>query len=142
MNIPLLIAIIAVPILVGITVIFFIFRNVNKKYCRHFVNVVETAKQRPQAIRNIILKGNERDKDIIVRELISIDNVERAEIIRFGKTVTQLQLSAVSADKKAQFHVELSKYHDQELNRETWAISDFYRMTNEKGGGKRGQETS
>jgi len=114
-----MVLIIFIPIVIGGTVLWLIFRNINRKYCELFTKFIEAARNSPDGIKALIKFGDDTEKREIVERLASMENITKVEILKAGKKLSQVRLKAVSKNVERMYLVELSS------DDTGWGITQF-----------------
>jgi len=107
-----------IPIVIGATIIFLVFKRVNKKYIFLFNKLGKIAQTSPDNLLPLI-KGDENKKKEIIKKLALIDIIIKINIIRTGKMETQLSLKAESTKK------DYLDYFIRLGNNEDWTINEI-----------------
>lgn len=94
MNLPFIIAVVFVPLVAGAVVFLLVFRRVHRKYLATFQKLVEVAREQPADVRQL-LSGTEKEKNAVVAAMQGIERVRKVEIIKAGRELTTLYLTAL-----------------------------------------------
>jgi len=119
MNIFAMVLIIFIPMIIGGVVLWLIFRNVNRKYCDLFIKIIETAREKPDAVCALVNGGNEQEKRGVVAQIAAIENVAKIEILKAGKKRSQVHIRSKTLEGEKKYFIELSS------DGTNWGISQF-----------------
>lgn len=113
-----------VPLILGGLIIWAVFRNINRKYCGFFDQMISVAATNPSQLRRIIA-GDAARQAGIASKLSLLKKTVKTEIVKVGKQRTQLNLHATGhSGATEKFHVvmEMQIMPDQSRN---WQITEF-----------------
>lgn len=94
LNLPFIIAVVLVPLVAGAAVFLLVFRRVHRKYLTTFQKLVDVAREQPAEVRRL-LSGTEKEKNAVVAAMQGIERVRKVEIIKAGRELTTLYLTAL-----------------------------------------------
>jgi hypothetical protein len=127
MNTTILIALLILPFLAGALFLGFFFRRVNRKYRELFEKLCAVSRQKPLELQQHLARHCE-DSEQIVEILGRVLRIHKVEILKAGRSSTQLQL-LVDMNRSAgvqQLFVSLSKNQEDE-----WAINSVTKISSE-----------
>ncbi len=107
-----------IPIAIGATIIYLVFKKVNKKYVFLFDKLSKIAQTNPESLA-VLIKGENNKKNDIIKKLSNIATISKIDIIKTGKIETQLSLKAESTKKGyLEYFIRLS-------NTDDWTIDEI-----------------
>jgi len=119
MTILTMVLIIFVPIIIGGVVLWLVFRNVNRKYCDLFIKIIETAREKPDAVYALVNGGDETERRGVVSQIAAIENVSKIDILKAGRKQSQVNIRSKTLSGEKKYFIELSS------DGTNWGISQF-----------------
>lgn len=112
-----------IPLIIGGLIVWLVFRNINKKYCHFFNQLIKVAGSNPSNIRAIIA-GDAAHQAGIAALLGNLKKTKKTEIVKVGKKRTQLTLHALSHDDKIEKFNVIMEMQGTDNTSKAWQITE------------------